>query len=430
MYKKILRLSIPNIITNITVPLLGMVDLAIVGHLGDEKYIGAIAIGTAIFNLIYWNFGFLRMGTSGFAAQAFGARNLEECMHVLVRALSVAVSVAILVLALQLFIGKIAMGFMHAEGVMKRLALDYFFVRIWAAPATLSLYVFKGWFIGMQNSRTPMYIAITINIVNIVFSLLFVTVFRLGIEGVAWGTVIAQFSGVLFSVIAWLKYYGRLSRYFSIRRSLDWNCLLRFFHINGDIFLRTLCLVIVFTFFTSASSGMGEMVLAVNTLFMQMFILFSYIMDGFAYAGEALVGRYVGAENRRMLQKSVKHIIVWGAGIAILFTVIYLFFLEPLLSLFTNNDVIVETARESQEWIVAVPLAGFLAFVYDGVLVGATQAGIMRNVMFVATVFFFAIYYGFYPLMGNEALWCAFIVYLLVRGIMQFILSRKIIFSK
>ena len=191
MYKKILRLSIPNIITNITVPLLGMVDLAIVGHLGDEKYIGAIAIGTAIFNLIYWNFGFLRMGTSGFAAQAFGARNLEECMHVLVRALSVAVSVAILVLALQLFIGKIAMGFMHAEGVMKRLALDYFFVRIWAAPATLSLYVFKGWFIGMQNSRTPMYIAITINIVNIVFSLLFVTVFRLGIEGVAWGTVIA-----------------------------------------------------------------------------------------------------------------------------------------------------------------------------------------------------------------------------------------------
>ncbi len=423
MDRKILQLTIPNIISNITIPLLGMTDLAIAGHLLHPDYIGAIAIGTALFNLIYWNFGFLRMGTSGLTAQAYGAKNIQECMAVLIRAIGVALSIAFLLLLLQYFIGHTAIKLMDGSDKIKNLALNYFFVRIWAAPATLSMYAFKGWFIGMQNAKIPMFIAISMNIINILFSLLFVYVWHMDIEGIAWGTVIAQYSGVILSIIILRKYFKTYIPFIQIKKSLQPKLMRVFFHVNTDIFLRTLCLVAVFTFFTAASSAMGETTLAVNTLLQQLFILFSYIMDGFAYAGEALVGRFIGAKDGPQLRLCIKRLFVWGSGTGAVFTLIYAFFLPSLLSLFTNDPDIFATAHSFRFWITAVPLAGFMAFLFDGILVGATQSGIMRNSMFIATVTFFSIYYGFKPVIENNALWLAFIVYLFLRGILQWAFS-------
>ena len=271
MNKEILRLALPNIITNITVPLLGMVDLAIVGHIGDETYIGAIALGTALFNLIYWNFGFLRMGTSGLAAQAYGAGDKAEAMRILVRGLTIALCAAAVLIALQYPIAKLSGLILNCSDETLNLTLSYFYVRIWAAPATLGLYAIKGWFIGMQNSKSPMTVAITLNIVNIVASLAFVIWLKMDIVGVALGTVIAQYSGLALAIILWFKHYGNMRHLIDIRGSLHKAEMKRFFKLNGDIFLRTLCLCAVFTFIPAISANMGDSILAANTLIMQLF---------------------------------------------------------------------------------------------------------------------------------------------------------------
>ena len=324
--RKILQLALPNIITNITVPLLGMVDTAIVGHL-SATHIGAIAIGTQIFNLIYWNFGFLRMGTSGFTAQAYGARRLDEAVRVFIRAFTIALAIALALLVLQHPLALLSKLIFNGSSQVLALAFSYFYIRIWAAPATLGLYAIKGWFIGMQNSRLPMWIAIFINIVNIVCSLLFVLIFHWDIRGVALGTVIAQYSGLLAGLYFVAFRYGKLFRRRLtaefVRQTLRWSEMRRFFRVNGDIFLRTVCLAAVFTFITSESGRISDQILAVDALLLQFFTLFSYIMDGFAYAGESLVGRYIGARDRRTLVTTVRSLIVWGLALTLLFTAIY-----------------------------------------------------------------------------------------------------------
>ena len=266
MNRKILSLAIPNIVSNITIPLLGMVDMAIVGHLGDDALIGGIGIGTSVFNFIYWNFAFLRMGTSGLTAQSYGARNFPEITAVLVRALSVSLLAAVLLILFREPVGRLAFRMMDGTPHTMGYAAEYFYARIWAAPATVSLFAFQGWFIGMQNSRFPMYISIAINLVNILCCLWFALGLGWGITGVAWGTVVAQYTGLLLSVALWLRYYRRFGRYVDLRDSLSLRPMTAFFRINGDIFLRTACIVIVYTFFTAASSGMGDTLLAVNML--------------------------------------------------------------------------------------------------------------------------------------------------------------------
>ena len=288
MNRKILALAIPNIISNITVPLVGMVDMAIVGHLGVDSLIGAMAIGVAIFNFIYWNFAFLRMGTSGLVAQAYGARDFREVGSVFVRSVSVALAVALLLLIARYGVGHLAFRMMDGTPETMREAAEYFYVRLWAAPATLSLFAFQGWFIGMQNSRFPMYISIIVNLLNVAFGFWFVYGLHWGIAGVAWGTVVAQYGGLATASALWLVYYRRFIGYVDLRTSFNMRPMLRFFRVNRDIFLRTACIVVVYTFFTSASSGMGDVMLAVNALLMQLFTLFSYMMDGFAFAAESL----------------------------------------------------------------------------------------------------------------------------------------------
>ena len=446
MNRRILGLALPNIITNITVPLLGMVDMAIVGHL-SSAHIGAIAIGTSIFNLIYWNFGFLRMGTSGFTAQAYGARRLDEAVRIFVRAFAIALAIAAALLVLQWPLSRLSLLIFKGSPQVLQLALTYFFVRIWAAPATLGLYAVKGWFIGMQNSRLPMWIAIFLNVVNIVCSLIFVLVLHWGIAGVALGTVIAQYSGLAVGLAFLSKRYGKLfRRHLDIRGSLRLAEMKRFFKVNGDIFLRTVCLASVFTFITAASGRISDSVLAVDALLLQFFTLFSYIMDGFAYAGESLVGRYVGARNPHLLRQSVRWLFVWGAALTVLFSVLYALFGEAFLGIFSDEEAVIAAARPYLFWVLVIPVCGFAAFLFDGIFVGATASRTMRNAMFIATAAFFAVYYGLKALLlpasafsefnsvdteylWNNILWTAFMVYLAARGIVQAARLRKSVYS-
>ena len=423
--REILRLAVPSIVTNITVPLLGMVDVAIVGHIGQASYIAAIALATMVFNLIYWNFGFLRMGTSGLAAQAYGANDRAECLHVLVRGMAIAGAAAVLIIALQYPIALLCKRFIQSTPRTIELMLTYFFIRIWAAPATLGLYALKGWFIGMQNAKAPMWIAILLNIVNIVCSLLFVFVFHAGIAGVAWGTVIAQYSGFAMAVAIWLYRYGDMRGEINLRKSLNMGEMVRFFKINTDIFLRSLCLLAVFSFIPYISAAMGDEILAANTLLMQLFMLLSYIMDGFAYAGESLTGRYVGARDGVALRDVVRRLLVWGLGLATLFTLLYALFGRGLLSILTNDKEVVDTAMQYMIWIVLVPFTGFAAFIFDGIYIGATASKAMRNTMFVATAIFFVLYYVLHQIFGNHGLWMAFIVFLILRGALMFMFRKK-----
>ena len=306
MDKKIFRLAFPNIISNITVPLLGMIDIAIAGHLGSAIYIVAIALGGNIFNMVYWNFGFLRMSTSGFTAQAYGARNFGEAMNVLIRSLVVAAGIGLLILLLQIPIEKIAVNFIKSGPETINNVKFYFRIAIWSAPAVLATFAFNGWFIGMQNAKTPMIIAIINNALNIILSFTFVYGFDMKIKGIALGTMLSQIITLLICVGFWYRYYGRMLKYIDLSTVLDTTALKSFMKVNSDTFIRTFMLTLVTTFFTFASSGMGDTILAVNALLMQFFMLFSYFMDGFAYAGEALTGRYIGAKNQLLLLYMIK----------------------------------------------------------------------------------------------------------------------------
>ena len=426
MNRRILHLAIPSIVSNITVPLLGLVDVTIVGHLGATAYIGAIAVGGLLFNILYWNFGFLRMGTSGLTSQAYGRKDKDAEIRVLVQAVSVGLFSALVMLILQYPIERLAFRLLDTSAEVEQYAVTYFRICIWGAPAVLAQYGFTGWFIGMQNSRYPMYIAIVMNVINIVCSSCFVFLFGMKVEGVALGTVVAQYSGVMMAWWLWFYNYKELRGRITFRGSLQLIAMRRFFAVNRDIFLRTLCLIGVTTFFTSTGARQGDVILAVNTLLMQLFTLFSYIMDGFAYAGEALSGRYVGACNLVQLKRAVKALFGWGVGLSLVFTLLYGIGGENFLGLLTNDTIVIETAGHYFYWVHAIPLAGFAAFLWDGILIGATATRFMLWAMLVASGSFFVIYYCFSGATNNHMLWLAFLVYLALRGIMQTLWSRKV----
>lgn len=446
MNKRILGLALPNIVTNITVPLLGMVDMAIVGHL-SAAHIGAITIGASIFNLIYWNFGFLRMGTSGFTAQAYGAGRWDEAMKTLVRACAIALAIALSLILLQWPISLLVPIIFESGSEVMQMALTYFFIRIWAAPATLGMYAIKGWFIGMQDSKTPMWIAIALNCVNILASLLFVLVLHWDIAGVALGTVLAQYSGLALGIL-FLHRKTRNDRNLSIfnlqfsilKEALRWRDMRRFFKVNTDIFLRTVCLSAVFTFITAASGRISDEVLAVDALLLQFFTLFSYIMDGFAYAGESLVGRYIGARDPKSLRLSVRLLLLWGFVLTALFTLLYALFGDAFLHLFTDNQAIIDATGRYLFWVLVIPVCGFAAFLFDGIFIGATASRTMLYAMLVATAAFFAIYFGLKALYTlhytlttptwNHILWVAFMAYLALRGLLQGIRVKKDIYAQ
>lgn len=421
--KSILDIALPAIVSNITVPLLGLVDVSIVGHLGAAAYIGAIAVGGMMFNVIYWIFGFLRMGTSGMTAQALGRGDDSETMRMLVRSLGIAFAVAAVLIAMQVPIRWVAVRLMNPAQEVAALASTYFKILIWGAPAMLGLFSLSGWFIGLQNSRVPMMVAITQNVVNIAASLLFVFALGMKVEGVAFGTLIAQYGGFFIALFMALR--NRMLRFrLGFWLSTSWNrdAMRRFFSVNRDIFFRTLCLVSVMFFFTSAGSWQGEIVLAVNTLLMQMYMLFSYVMDGFAYAGEALGGRCYGAADRKALRATVRQLFLWGAFMTLGFTLVYALGGEAFLSLLTDEPNVISAASSYFFWAMLLPVAGVSAFIWDGVFIGCTATRDMLMSMFAASVTFFLLYYGLRSHYANHALWLAFLLFLFVRGLAQTIL--------
>lgn len=429
--KKILKLAIPNIISNITIPLVGMVDLAVLGHLESELYIGAIAVGGLIFNVLYWGFGFLRMGTSGFTAQAFGERNLHETMNILGRALLVALGGALLLILLQGPIGWVFFKLINGSSEVEALAREYYSIRIFAAPATIGLYALTGWFIGMQNTRFPMMIAITVNLLNLGFNLYFIYGLGMKSDGVAWGTLIAQYSGLILGLILFMRYYKKLLKYWSRKALFELVGMKKFFLVNRDIFIRTMCLIFVFTFFTSQSASSDNTILAVNTLLLQFFMLFSFVADGFAYAGEALVGRFIGARNTPSLKKVIRLLFIWGFLISIPFTLAYAFFSDKILFILTNNQAIIEASKPYLLWIIFIPLAGFPSFIWDGIYIGATASKGMRNTMIIATALvFIPAFFLFKDQLGNHALWLALILFLLARGFGQTVMAKKFVYLK
>ena len=447
LHRDILWLAVPSIVSNITVPLLGRVDVAIMGHIGDARFIGAIAVGSMIFNVMYWLFGFLRMGTSGLTAQAYGRESCAETAIILRQSLTVALGIGLLIVLLQWPLLLLALWLMQPSEEVARLVTPYYNICVWGAPAVLGLYAMTGWYVGMQNTRIPMMVAITQNIVNILASLFFVFVLHMQVEGVALGTLVAQWTGFALSLkwrslsVEWKVQSVEFAtaRQDTLNEKTDavanstlstLHSTLCTFHstlftVNRDIFFRTLCLVAVNLYFTSAGAQQGTLVLAVNILLMQLFTIFSYFMDGFAYAGEALAGRYYGAGNRPMLHRVVRSLFAWGALMVVLFTLLYGVGGEAFLSLLTTDAEVIAAAADYFLWALLIPVCGVAAFVWDGIFIGITATRGMLEACFVAALAFFAIWFGGRNALGNHALWLALNAYLLLRGVVQTVVFRK-----
>lgn len=426
--KSLLTLAIPNIISNISVPLLSSVDTAVVGHLDQVSYLGAIALGSMIFNFIYWAFGFLRMGTTGFTAQAHGKKDEQESFNILLRALSVAVGGAIILITFQEVIGYLSFYLIKSNAEVEMLAREYFDIRIYAAPATLSVYVFHGWFLGKQNARIPMIITIIINILNIGFNLLFIYEFDMKSNGVALGTVFAQYIGLIISIMFFFKIYHNKQFVVKFSRIFDFNAISKFFKINFDIFIRTLLLVFTFTFFTAESAVYGENILAANTILLQLWMLLSYGIDGFAFASESLVGKSVGENNYNLLTKVIRYSFYWGMGLSVIYSFTYLIFGYNILAIYTDKIFLIELAGVFLIWTILAPIINSVCYIWDGIYIGATQTKPMRNSMIVSTlIFFLPIYYLTKEHIGNHALWMAMTIFMFSRGLFLTILSKKYI---
>lgn len=448
--KEILKLAIPSIFANITVPLVGMVDIAVAGHIGGEAgitggfttaaLIGGIAIGTMLFDLLYWNFGFLRVSTGGLTAQAYGRwqaalaamgvpagasassvtaglsssaagdaeRARRDCADSLLRSIGIAMGTAFVLIAIQWIFVQAAFLVVKCTPEVRQLATQYFFIRIWAAPATLSLMAFKGWFIGMQDSVSAMVTDLVVNGVNILASFFLSLGFAwmaggngwhgLGFAGVALGTVTAQYAGLLCAVIFLLVKYRK--KVFSnigfsdFARSFKGADTGKFFSMNGDVFVRSLCFIAIYIGYTIISARYGDVLLATCSIMMKLLMIFSYFTDGFAYAGEAMTGKYIGAKDRESLSQSIRWNFVWCGGLSVLFMFIYGFGGVPLLKMMTTDPVVVAAAKAYIPWLLLMPVAGCAAFAWDGIYIGATSTVYVRNAMIWATVAFFVVWFG------------------------------------
>lgn len=436
MNKEILRIAIPNIISNITVPLMGIASTAIAGRIGDSgdaTAIGALSVGVTIFNFIYWNCSFIRMGTSGLTAQAYGAGQNKDITLMLWRAILVALGVGIVAFALQYPIGEFSLWFLDTGSAeSQQMISDYFYTRIWAVPAGILLFGFNGWLTGIQNAIIPMIVAIMVNCIHIGCSYLFSIEGTMGLEGIALGSVVAQWTGVAaMAIIIFTRYRSRLVRV-SIGEVVELKAMRRFFSINADIIVRTFCLVAVYTFFTKASADTGDSnILAVNAILLQLFTLFSYMNDGFAYAAEALTGRFIGARDSKSLRRSVKLCVVWCLAVSLIFVGVYVGWWRDIFAMIATSkdgDIgeLLDVASDYIGWIIAIPIASAMPFVMDGIMIGATRSRIMRNSMIYSSICYFVILYGLGPFIGNNALWLAFTSYMFLRGAFQYLLSHRL----
>lgn len=421
---QIIRLAIPSILANITIPLVGLVDIVIAGHIADAAAIGGIAIGTMLFDLLYWNFAFLRVGTSGITAQAYGRQDWGECAGQLRHALQIALIGAAGILLIQWAFVWVAFQLVPCSEAVAAQARTYFFIRVWAAPATLCLFAFKGWFIGMQDTVSPMVVDIVVNVVNMVVSYCLAVYTPLAISGVAYGTVIAQFTGFVLSVVFLVVKYPRFFK--AIWHRLE-HPIERTVHMNTNLFVRSLCFMVIYVGYTSLSSRYGDEALAVSSLIMKLFMMFSFFIDGFAYAGEALVGRIVGeSQAGRFSSISGKSLVWvlhgWCIGIAILFTIVFGLWGTPIMHLLWPD---VMTDWNYLPWLLAMPLISAPAFMWDGIYVGLTASKGIRDAMIASAVAFVAIYVVLMNRMGIEAVLYAYFAHLVARDVYLTLLWKK-----
>lgn len=430
--RQILHIAVPSIVSNVTVPLLGLVDTAITGHLGAAAYLAAIAVGTSIFSVCYWVFSFLRMGTGGLTAQAFGRQSWSGCRDCLRKALIIAITAGLAIIALQTFIADFALWLMDTRGDVEQYARTYFYVLVWGAPANLALSAMNGWFIGMQDAKSPMVIAVGQNVLNIVVSSFLVIVLGWKVEGVATGTLVAQWAGCLAACIFVVRHVRKQKAEIISDSEKTTTALVeniaeiswrKFFSVNKDIFLRTLCLVAVMFSFTAFGSRQGDIMLAVNALLMQMFLLVSYVMDGFAYAGEALGGSYMGANDADGFSRLVNRLFVWGGAMSLLFSVLFVVAGDGIVWVLTDNEAVREGAKPYLWATIIIPLVSIGAFIYDGLFIGTTSTQEMLISIAIATAAYFAIAL---TTSSNAWLWAAFLVYLALRGAVQHLLMGKI----
>ena len=440
--KEILKLAIPSILANITVPIVGMVDIAVAGHLDTQAatMIGGIAIGTMLFDLLYWNFGFLRVGTGGLTAQAFGRGDRKECARIFTRAVGIAMACAFALIAIQWIFVKAAFLVVDCTPEVQELASRYFFIRIWAAPATLSLMAFKGWFIGMQDSVSPMVTDLVVNGMNVLMSfVLALGVGAIGYEGmgfagIAAGTVVAQYSGLLTAVLLLLLKYRKNTISTLCRADLKdvfkGSETRRFFVMNTDLFVRSLCFIAIYIGFTVISARYGDLLLAVSSIMMKLLMIFSYFTDGFAYAGEAMTGKYIGAKDGAMLRQTVKWTFIWSMGIAVIFMGIYQFAGVPLLRMMTSDPTVVEASKEYLPWLLLMPVIGCAAFTWDGIYIGATASKAIRNSMLWAVVGFAVVWFAGILFLNRfvqpiHLLMAAYFAHLLARTVYLSVRYRK-----
>lgn len=424
MNREILRLAIPNIISNVSVPLLSTVDTILMGQLSG-LHLGAVGIGTMIFNFLYWNFGFLRMGTTGLTAQAFGKRDEKEMIITFGRALVTGLALGLLMILLFRPIWEVSATLMNVSPDHYPLVRSYFTIRIMAAPATFALFSLMGWFFGMQNAIFPLIVTIFLNLLNIGISAFFVLVAGMEVEGVAYGTLIAQYLGLILAIVLFLVKYKYLLNKLSAKAVFVRQELMVFFTLNKDIFLRTICLSFVFAFFYSQSSKFGELTLAASVILLQFLNWMSYGIDGFAFAAESLTGKYQGARDEKMLKKTIRYSFFWGGGLGLLYALVYWLAEIPLTHIFSSENAVRMTTAQYYHWIIILPVIGFSSYIWDGVFVGLTAVKSMRNSMFISFMAYFAVYYGLQPLIGIQALWLALLAFLFARGIVQTLMYAK-----
>lgn len=430
-HRLILQLAIPMILSNISTPLLGLVDTAVIGHLDSEQFLGAVALGGLIFSFIFWGFGFLRMGTTGLTAQAFGEDNKQEINAVLIRATVLAVFISCLLLLLHQQIAFISLWLLHSSLMVEQLALQYFEIRIWSTPATLGLYVLMGWFLGQQNVKVPLLVVLITNISNICLDLLFVYHMNMQVEGVALASVFAEYIGLAVALIIVLRVIRK--RAIQTQQShwgwRQWACLNKFkamLLINSHIFIRTWCLIFAFAFFMAQSAKMGDVVLAANAVLLNFQTFMAYALGGFAHAAEALVGKAVGAKNRVLFRQVVLTAGLWSLVVAVLFAVFYLIFGQQIIDLLTGLDNVRKLAYQYLPWLIAMPVLSFVCYLFDGVFVGAMLAKQMRNTMLFSLVCVFFPAWYFSQNLGAQGLWLAMTAFMVARGLsMTIVFKRK-----
>lgn len=407
----------PMIIGNVSMALLGLVDTAVIGHLDTAIYLGGVAVGTVIFDFLYWGMGFLRMGTTGIVAQAHGKDDATEVRTILMQSIIVGLSIAFLILLFQKPVFSIGLSFLEGSPDVKYYAAVYCQWMIWGMPALMILFSINGWLLGMQNAMAVLRIGIVVNVINIVLDIVFVVYMDMDVRGVALATVISQYSGVLMAFIIISKRLAGQSGVWSLEKILNLNKLRNFLGLNHDIFIRTICLIFVFAFFTREGARHGDLVLAANSILLKFYLLMALALDGFNHAAEALVGKAIGQKNKDMFNQAVSLTLKWSLVSGLCFTLFYWTAGKSMIYLLTDIDSVREIALVYLPWMMVLPLVSVWCFLLDGIFIGATRGSEMRNAMLICTfVFFLPLWYVF-QYMGNHGLWLAFTLFIAIRGV-------------